>query len=101
MQLLWLTQKLQKVMSKEGSVAVVGGHWSTKHSPLFAASGSGASESFWRLSKPFTLKYLLSANWALTGETLDTEMKMVTWDKAQILIRSISYATVALLQSFS
>lgn len=39
-------------MSKEESVAAVGRHWSTKNSPSFMASGSGASEPLKIFQKP-------------------------------------------------
>lgn len=58
-------------MSKEGRVAAVGGNWFAKNSPPFVASGLGASEPL-KISKNLTLKYLLSPNWVLAGETLDT-----------------------------
>lgn len=58
-------------MSKEGTVATVGGNWSAENSSSFVTSGLGASEPL-KISENVTLKYLLSANWILDGETLDT-----------------------------
>lgn len=103
MQLLWLTQKWLKIMSEEGSgLCRCVGRVLVHQALSLTACGSEASKSLWRLSKTLTLKYLLLANWLLTGKTLDTEMKIVMWEKKTLIwIRSISYATVAQLQSFS